>query len=208
MSAPGVGSTVFETVESSVTANVESSSFTETAQIAQYVYQDLERLVLQHNIPIAQDLDFRGYDGDPEDFMRKLFGDIERLLNDGLISSLSFILSDPIGNDSRYQVRYRVTYRIYRDLAPEHVGRQGGYLEPPEALIPGAKFSMVAEWTSESAGNRASKFTTGRYNFIWVPVNLATFDDSRLSSDSRRGDFVPYSGDRHVVRLEQARNTL
>jgi len=214
MSGVGVGTSVYDRVDATVeadatvTASSETSVLTATAQIAQYVYDDLRRMVLQHKIPIARDLDFRDYDDDPEDFLCKLFGDIERLLDDGLIASVTFILSDPIaGSDSRYVVRYRVTYRVERDIDPENIGRQGGYLAPPERLIPGAKFSMVADWSAESAGQRADYFTTGRYNFKWIPVNKAIFNDSQLSSQTRSGGFVPTEGELRVMRIEQAQNT-
>ena len=208
MSSVGVGTRTYEAVESAVTANVESSSFTATAQIAQYVYRQLEQLAQRYKIPIARDLEFRGYDDNPIEFIRQLFGDIERLLEDGLISSIIFILSDPvIGNDGRYQVRYRVTYRVERDISPEHIGETGGRLTPPDELIYGAKFSIVAQWTPESAGMRAKAFGTGRYNFIWTPVNMAVFDDTKLPPSSQTGVFMPDEGELRVVRLEQARPT-
>lgn len=205
MTSVGVAARTYATATADAQVEVESTSYTMTAQIARYIYHQLDEWSEDYKIPIARDLEFPDYDNDPRDFMRRLFGDIERLLEDRLISSISFVLSDPPGPDGLYHVRYRVTYRLQRDINTNLIGETGGALHPPAHVVLGSRFSLIAQWTPESAGRRESAFATGRYNFRWIPISLAVFDNSQLTTNQETGGFMPTEGDMRVVRLEQIR---
>jgi hypothetical protein len=203
MSSIGVNARTYATADAVAEVDVESMSYTMTAQIAQYMYRQLEKWALDYKIPLARDLEFPDYDSDPETFMRKLFGDIERLLENKLVSVVSFVLSDPPGADGTYHVRYRVTYRLERNINTNLIGESGETLHPPAHVVLGAKFSLIAQWSPDSLGRRESAFAEGGYNFRWIPVNLAIFDNGQLTENQETGGFMPTVGDMHVTRLEQ-----
>jgi hypothetical protein len=182
-----------ETVEAStlvtVAEAVEAPPLRPADQLAPYLYDDLRVLMRATHLRLDEALGVPDeYADDPELFLRLLCADLENLVREQLLSSITLVLADAVGTEGREVVRYRASYQIRRTLDDEALGRPFHPITRTGRRAPSShgaedtvRFSLVLEWSQAATKPRRNRIGFPRYHFTWVRSAAARFEERRAT---------------------------